>query len=79
MARTCEITGKRYNLANKVSHSNRKKSFHQNVNLSWKWFFIPEQKVWIRLRVSTRAIKTIYKYGVLSTLKRYGHSTTITL
>ncbi len=79
MARVCEITGKRYNNANKVSHSNRKSKFHQNVNLQWKWFYVPEHKAWIKLRVSTKAIKTIAKFGVLSTLKKYGHKTSIVL
>jgi len=79
MARRCEITGKTYNNANKVSHSNRKKKYHQNVNLQWKWFFVPEHKAWVKLRVSAKAIKTIYKYGVLQTLKKYGHGTAIVI
>jgi len=72
MSRVCDITGKKYNKANSVSHSNKKTSYRQQVNLQWKRFYIVEEKRWVRLRVSTRAIKTITKYGFTSALRRYG-------
>ncbi|PIQ24225.1 50S ribosomal protein L28 [bacterium (Candidatus Blackallbacteria) CG17_big_fil_post_rev_8_21_14_2_50_48_46] len=72
MMRACDISGKRYNNANRVSHSNRKTKHRQQANLQWKRFWIPEEKRWVRLRVSTKVMKTITKYGLLSTIRRYG-------
>lgn len=71
MSRECQITGKKYNSANSVSHSNHKTKYKQQPNLQTKKFFIPELNKCVTLRVSTTAIKTITKYGMLSTLKRY--------
>ena len=72
MSRVCQITGKKYNNANKVSHSHIKTGYFQQPNLQWKRFWIPELNKNVRLRVSTTAIKTIAKYGLLDTMKRYG-------
>lgn len=66
MARVCDLTGKRYLTGNKVSHSNRKSKRRFNVNLQTKKFFIPETGEWITLRVSTSAIRTINKKGILA-------------
>ena len=71
MSRICQITGKTYNNANSVSHSNHKTKKKQLANLQWKKFFVPELNKWVRLRVSTTAIKTISKFGLLNTIKRY--------
>ncbi|MFT7114478.1 MAG: large subunit ribosomal protein L28 [Candidatus Azotimanducaceae bacterium] len=70
MSRVCEITGKKAMVGNNVSHSNRKTKRKFNVNLIKKRFFIPEEKVWVSLRVSTSALKTINKIGIAAALKR---------
>jgi large subunit ribosomal protein L28 len=72
MSRTCSISNKKYNNANRVSHSNHKTKHRQQANLQWKRFWLPEEKRWVRLRVSTKVMKTITKYGLMSTIKRYG-------
>ncbi len=72
MSRVCQITGKSYLVANSVSHSHQKTKYKQQVNLQFKKFYVPELKKWVRLRVSTTAIKTITKYGMMNTIKRYG-------
>ncbi|MBC7475798.1 MAG: 50S ribosomal protein L28 [Candidatus Sericytochromatia bacterium] len=77
MSRVCQITGKSYNNANNVSHSHQKTKYKQHVNLQWKKFWIPELSRWVRLKVSTNAIKTVSKYGLLSTMKRYGTDASI--
>jgi len=71
MSRVCQITGKGYNNANNVSHSHHKTKYKQGVNLQWKKFWVPELNKWVRLRVSTTAIKTISRYGFMSAMKRY--------
>ena len=69
MARVCEITGKRPHVGNKVSHANNKSKRKFYPNLQTKRFFIPEENKWIRLKVSTTAIKTINKEGITAVLK----------
>lgn len=71
MSRVCQITGKSYNNANSVSHSHQKTKYMQKANLQYKRFYIPELDKWVRLRVSTTAMKTITRYGLLSAMKRY--------
>ncbi len=69
MARVCEITGKRPQVGNNVSHANNKTKRRFYPNLQKKRFFIPEEDRWITLKVSTKAIKTINKHGILAVLK----------
>ncbi|GIV36515.1 MAG: 50S ribosomal protein L28 [Cyclobacteriaceae bacterium] len=69
MARVCQITGKRPQVGNNVSHANNKTKRRFYPNLQKKRFFIPEESRWITLKVSARAIKTINKYGISAVLK----------
>ena len=69
MARVCQITGKRPQTGNSVSHANNKTKRRFLPNLHTKRFFIPEEGKWITLKVSTTAIKTINKRGISSVLK----------
>ncbi len=69
MARVCEITGKRPQSGNKVSHANNKTKRRFYPNLQTKRFYIPEEDKWITLKVSTTAIKTINKNGITQVLK----------
>ncbi len=70
MARVCQITGKRTQVGNNVSHSNNKSLRKFYPNLQTKRFFIPEEKKWITLKVCTKAIKTINKNGITAVLKK---------
>lgn len=72
MAKKCALSGKQYNRANKVSFSNKHHSKPQQANLQWKRFLDPESGQMVRLRVSTRAIKTIGRYGFRAAIKRLG-------
>jgi large subunit ribosomal protein L28 len=69
MARVCEITGKRPQSGNKVSHANNKSKRRFYPNLQTKRFFIPEEGKWITLKLSTKAIKTINMKGITAVLK----------
>lgn len=66
MARTCDLTGKRRLVANKVSHANNKTKTKKQVNLHSKKVFDPETGETIRLRLSAKAIKTLDKVGSLT-------------
>lgn len=69
MARVCQITGKRPQSGNNVSHANNKTRRRFYPNLQKKRFFVPEEDKWITLKVSAKAIKTINKYGISTVLK----------
>ena len=69
MARVCQITGKRPQVGNNVSHSNNKTKRRFYPNLQKKRFFIPEEDKWITLKLSAKAIKTINKNGIAAVLK----------
>jgi large subunit ribosomal protein L28 len=64
MARKCVFTGKRPNVANKVSHSNHKTKKRQNPNLQYKRIWWQEGERFVRIRLSTRAMRTIDKVGL---------------
>lgn len=69
MARVCQITGKRPQVGNKVSHANNRTKRKFYPNLQKKRFYIPEEDKWITLKLSTKAIKTINKHGISAVLK----------
>ncbi|MBX2859621.1 MAG: 50S ribosomal protein L28 [Vampirovibrio sp.] len=72
MAKHCQLSKKKYNRANKVSFSNKHNKHKQEANLQTKRFWDPQQQKWVRLRVSTKTIKTITKFGLRSAAKRLG-------
>ena len=74
MSRVCKITGKRPLVANNVSKSNRKTKRRQLPNLQSKKVFIPELGRSVRIKLSTKALKTIDKHGLLPYLNKKGLS-----
>ena len=64
MARRCQLTGKRANNAFAISHSHRRTKRLQEVNLQWKRVWWPEGQRWVRLRLSTQAIRTLQRRGL---------------
>lgn len=69
MARVCQVTGKRPVTGNTVSHSNIKTKRRFLPNLQTKRFFFVEEDRWITLKVSSEAIRTINKNGLLTVIK----------
>ncbi|MBP8810322.1 MAG: 50S ribosomal protein L28 [Kofleriaceae bacterium] len=75
MSRVCEITGKKPLVGHNVSHSNRHTKRRFEVNLVSKRFWLEDEKRWITLRLSTRAMRIIDKRGlgvVLAELRAQG-------
>lgn len=70
MARVCDITGKRVQVGNNVSHANNKTKRKFYPNLQKKRFYLPEEDRWITLKVSTSALRTINKNGLNAVLKK---------
>lgn len=69
MSRVCQVSGKKALVGNKVSHSNRKSKRRFEVNLQTKRFWFEEESRWVKLRVSTRAMRTIDKRGLGAVIK----------
>ena len=72
MGRKCTITGKKANNAMAVSHSHRRNKKLQDVNLQWKRVWWAEGNRWVRLRLSTKAIKTLERRGIGAMAKEAG-------
>jgi len=72
MSRVCQITGKRQNVANNVSNANNKTKKVQRVNLRSKRVFVPELGRAVRLRLSTRALRTLNTKPLAQVLKDNG-------
>ena len=70
MSKVCEISGKRPQVGNNVSHANNKTKRRFNPNLHKKRFYIPEEDKWVTLKVSTSVLRTINKNGISSVLKK---------
>ncbi len=68
--RVCQITGKRAQNGNKVSHSNAKTKRKFSPNLRTKRFFLEEEGRWVTLKVSAHAIRIINKNGLAATLRK---------
>ncbi|MCL6434952.1 MAG: 50S ribosomal protein L28 [Leptolyngbyaceae cyanobacterium HOT.MB2.61] len=72
MARKCQLTGKQANNAYAVSHSHRRTKKLQEVNLQWKRLWWAEGNRWVRLRLSTKAIKTLENKSLSAFAKEAG-------
>ncbi len=64
MSRVCQVTGKKPMKGNLVSHANNKTKRTFLPNLHYRRFWVESENRWIRLRVSTNALRTIDKNGI---------------
>lgn len=72
MANRCAISGKSRQVGNRVSHAKNKTSHVFRGNIQSRKIFIPELGRSVRVKLSTRIIRTIDKLGLQGTLKKYG-------
>ena len=63
MARVCEVTGKKPMVGNNVSHANNKTKRRFLPNLQYRRFWVESENRWVRLRVSSAALRLIDKNG----------------
>ncbi|XP_068327199.1 large ribosomal subunit protein bL28c-like [Pyrus communis] len=70
--RICPFTGKKANRANKISFSAHKTKKLQFVNLQYKRVWWEAGKRFLKLRLSTKALKTIEKNGIDAVAKKAG-------
>ncbi len=74
MARRCSLTGKTPLVGNHVSHSNRKVKRVQKPNLKNKRIYVPELGRFVRVKLTTRALRTVNKKGFMTFLRDEGLS-----
>tara|TARA_Y100001970_G_scaffold246521_1_gene314537 strand:+ start:1550 stop:1789 length:240 start_codon:yes stop_codon:yes gene_type:complete len=74
MSKKCKITGKKPLVGNNVSHANNKTKRRQLPNLQNKSIFVPELNKNVKIRISTSALKSIDKLGLMPYLKKKGLS-----
>ena len=69
MSRVCDITGKKPMFGNNVSHAHNKSRRRFNINLQKKKFWLPDEKRYVTLRISTRGMRIIDKRGITRVIK----------
>lgn len=75
MPMRCQVLGKEPSFGKSVSHSHRRTNRRWDPNIQRKRYYLPSERRWIRLTVSTKAIKTIDRRGiesVVAELRRKG-------
>jgi large subunit ribosomal protein L28 len=64
MSRVCQVTGKRARVGNNVSHANNRTKRRFLPNLQYRKLWLDSEKRWVRLRLTTNALRTIDKNGI---------------
>ena len=64
MSRVCQVTGKKPMSGNNVSHANNKNKRRFLPNLHERRFWVESENRWVKLRVSTKGLRTIDKLGI---------------
>ena len=72
MSRVCQLTGQRANNGMAVSHSHVRTKKLQQVNLQYRRLWWAEGNRWIKIRLSTRALRTVQKKGLGAFAKELG-------
>ncbi|OGO93592.1 MAG: 50S ribosomal protein L28 [Coxiella sp. RIFCSPHIGHO2_12_FULL_42_15] len=70
MSKVCQVTGKRPQTGNSVSHANNKTKRRFLPNLQKRRFWIPSEKRYATLTVSTQGMRIIDKLGIESVLEK---------
>jgi len=69
MARVCQVTGKKPQVGNNVSHANNRTKRRFLPNLQYRRFWLEAEKRWVSLRVSNAGLRLIDKKGIEAVLK----------
>ena len=65
----CSITGKRWMNGHKVSHSNIKTKKRWKPNIQSKRIYDVESGRWVRMKISTSALKTLNRKSLSEVLR----------
>jgi len=64
MSRVCQVTGKKAQVGNNVSHANNRSRRRFEVNLQNKRYWYEEENRWVRLKISAHGKKVINRRGL---------------
>ncbi len=70
MSRRCKLTGKGPLVGNHVSHAHNKTKRRQLPNLQSKRIFVSELGRTVRVKMSTRAMRTVDRDGLMAYLRK---------
>jgi large subunit ribosomal protein L28 len=74
MSRRCKLTGKGPLVGYNVSHAHNKTKRRQLPNLQTKRIFVPELRRTLKIKMSTRAMRTVDEIGLMAFLRKNGLS-----
>jgi large subunit ribosomal protein L28 len=69
MSRRDDLTGKKAYNGYRSSHANNKTKHKFHLNLQKRKFYLPEEDMWITLKVTAKTLRTINKKGISATLR----------
>ncbi|ANP48609.1 large subunit ribosomal protein L28 [Streptomyces griseochromogenes] len=70
MSAHCMLTGARPGFGNRISRSHRRTSRRFDPNIQTRRYWLPGEGRYVRLRLSTKAIKTVDAIGVEAAVVR---------
>jgi large subunit ribosomal protein L28 len=70
MSKVCQLTGKRPQTGNNVSHANNKTKRRFLPNLHKRRIWVPSEERYITLKLSAKALRTIDKIGIEKALAK---------
>lgn len=71
MANRCKISGIARQNGHRVSHAKNKTKHAFKANIQARSIFVPEENKTVRIKLSTRMIRTIDKIGLTAALKKF--------
>lgn len=74
MSRKCKLTGVGPMTGNKVSHAQNHTKRRWLPNIQNQRIFVPELNRWVKVKMTTRALRTVNKKGLMSFLRDEGLS-----
>ncbi|MFC2131486.1 50S ribosomal protein L28 [Bacteroidota bacterium] len=69
MSRICQLTGTKPLVGNNVSHAHNKTRRRFLPNLQKKRIWISEEKRWVTMKITAKALKTLDKKGYHAMIK----------
>lgn len=70
MSKKCNITGKKPSFGNNVPFSHKKTRRRWDPNIQKKRIWVPELNRFVKIRLSTRALRSIDRVGLLPFLRK---------
>ncbi len=70
MSKVCQITGKKAQIGNNVSHSKHRTKRSFDVNLFSKKFYYVAEDCWIQLKICAAGLRLVNKVGLDAALKQ---------